>query len=303
MIELSENIIKNHVIRNTYQEKTNFINLISENYNTTIQENKKTKSRNIIIGDVTTAKVIYTAHYDTPNVLPIKSIITPQNIPFFIISQLLIGLIFCIPVFIINYFANLFLEDATFVLLISFLSLFLLTFLLKNGPKNKNNFNDNTSGVVTLIELMNKLSDEEKSNCAFIFFDNEEKGLYGSSYFRKQYKDILNNFLIVNFDCVGDGNNILLVYNKNGRLKYKEDVNKNFASNNEFNFIKETKLQLYPSDQMGFKNSVAVCALNKSKIVGYYVTNIHSKKDTTLIKENIEYLAANFAEYQKEVGN
>ena len=82
------------------------------------------------------------------------------------------------------------------------------------GPANEHTVNDNTSGVTTLIDTMTILPDELKSDVAFIFFDLEEAGLVGSKSFFKKHKNVMNNKLLVNFDCVSDGENILLVLNK-----------------------------------------------------------------------------------------
>lgn len=51
---------------------------------------------------------------------------------------------------------------------------------------------------------------------AFVLFDHEEIGMVGSYSFAKKHKEILKDKLIVNLDCVSDGDHILVM--KKGRF-------------------------------------------------------------------------------------
>ena len=46
----------------------------------------------------------------------------------------------------------------------------------------------------------------------------------------------------------------------------------------------------YPSDQKQFVRGIGVCALKKSRLFGYYMDRIHTKKDTVLEEENVRLL-------------
>ena len=85
----------------------------------------------------------------------------------------------------------------------------LAMFLLMAGPANRHTANDNTSGVTTLLDIMTALPTEARESVAFVFFDLEEMGLFGSAGFANQHKQIAKNTLLVNFDCVSDGDTIL----------------------------------------------------------------------------------------------
>ncbi|MFR3430848.1 MAG: M28 family peptidase [Holdemanella porci] len=76
------------------------------------------------------------------------------------------------------------------------------------GKANKHTASDNTSGIITIIESAIKLPEDLRDEVCFVLFDNEELGLLGSSAFAKEYKEYLKNKLIINFDCVSDGNDI-----------------------------------------------------------------------------------------------
>ena len=77
--------------------------------------------------------------------------------------------------------------------------------------ENKNNKNDNTSGVAAVMSLIKNI--DKDSNVAFILFDNEEKGLIGSGQFNKQNKKMMENKPLINLDCIGNGNEIVVIFN------------------------------------------------------------------------------------------
>lgn len=68
MTKLSRTIFDSYQVRKTRAQKTAFIELLQKElpeYNVTVEECKGVaKSRNIIIGDLTSAEYILTAHYD-----------------------------------------------------------------------------------------------------------------------------------------------------------------------------------------------------------------------------------------------
>ena len=176
-------------------------------------------NRNIIVGDVKKARIIFTAHYDTCARMPFPNFHTPKNIFFFIVYQiLLVGFIgafgmgvaclFALFLSGVDFFSGMFFFNiAYFVAMI-----FLLQILI--GYPNKHTANDNTSGVATLLSLMQSIPAAERDKVAFVFFDNEEIGLMGSSAFKKRYRSEMANKLLINFDCVSDGDHFLFVSKK-----------------------------------------------------------------------------------------
>ena len=58
------------------------------------------------------------------------------------------------------------------------------------------------------------MTPEERANTAFVFFDLEEAGMIGSSRFAKVHKKVMKQKLLVNFDCVSDGDHFLIVHSK-----------------------------------------------------------------------------------------
>ncbi len=46
----------------------------------------------------------------------------------------------------------------------------------------------------------------------------------------------------------------------------------------------------YPSDNASFKRAAGVCALRTSRVWGFYMSRIHTGRDTVLEEENLELL-------------
>ena len=292
MIPLSKEIFDRYQVRKTKKQKDAFIQLLKQHYpQLEIQEGGFSKSRNLILGDVEKAEFVFTAHYDTCPRLPFPNFITPKNpllyigyallitVPIILIVVILSMLLrFLTDSFLINYFGT----------LIIYLGVF--SFLL-SGPANKHTANDNTSGVITLCELYQRLTEEERARTAMVFFDNEESGLFGSRLFKKKYLKQMRNKLLINFDCVSDGDNILIASSKTARNKW--NIEKHFSANgSKIPMLEKAESVLYPSDQMGFPNTVAVAALKHNRFLGYYMDRIHTAKDTVFEEENIDYLCA-----------
>ena len=159
------------------------------------------------------------------------------------------------------------------------------------GPANKHNANDNTSGVTVLCELLQTLTPDLRSKAAFVFFDNEELGLFGSIHFRSKYKRLTREKLVINLDCVSDGNAILVSASKDARKEYGKLLKDSFLfeTGKEILFANAEKTY-YPSDQMGFKKSVAIAALKRKWYISYYLDKIHTAQDTIFDRSNIKYL-------------
>ena len=247
----------------------------------------------MVAGDADTAKVIFSAHYDTCAVLPIPNFITPRNLFFYICYQMLFLLIFLVVIFLFDFsFFLLTGAPAAVGIGLSYILCIFLVWWILNGPANKHTANDNTSGVVTLLETALTMPDEDRKKVCFVFFDNEEKGLFGSAAFTRAHKKAKKEILNINFDCVSDGDSIQ--FYPGGGLKKDgaalEQIERAFESRGEKQTEVVRGFGFYPSDNAAFKRGVGVCALKHKKIVGYYINRIHTSKDTIFEEENIEIL-------------
>ncbi len=297
-------ILDKYQVRKSNREKNQFIEYIKirlknagyEENDITIEEKGKglLKSRNIVVGDVEDAKVVLTAHYDTCAVLPFPNFMAPTNLTLFVISQVVVTFIIIAIAFLCGWVITLISGDTTIGASVTLLSFYVLLFHMLFGYRNKHTANDNTSGVVAITRILENLSPEDRKKVCVVYFDNEEKGLLGSEFFKKKHKDAMKEKFLVNMDCVGDGRNVVVLTDskmKNHELCQKLlTVMQEYSVRHDVKFI-HSKLRklMFPSDQLHFAKGIGVCTLRDSS-VGMYVARIHTPLDTVCRRENIEYL-------------
>lgn len=292
MTELSEKILSSYQVRKTKKQKTEFIDFMKREIpSLRVEEGGALKNRNLVVGDVKRARVVFGAHYDTCAALPFPNLIAPKNIAFTLFYGILIALPFIALMVATEIVLNLLTDHFYFaywtalaVFVVSYFGVFML------GVPNRHTVNDNTSGVIVLCELMKICEERGWDDVAFVFFDNEEMGLLGSSYFRKLHKTEMKEKLLVNFDCVSDGDHMLFVLNKQASERYEEMLRASLpASEKKTAHLESASTTFYPSDQKGFPVSVAVSAMKKARVLGLYLDRIHTKKDTIMDEANIAY--------------
>lgn len=301
MYDFINEIFDKYQVRKSYNDKSKFIEYLESIFNklgikfNIDNHGRMIKSRNIIVGDIDEADTIFTAHYDTCAKLPFPNFITPKNIFIYLLYSLFLAFLIILSASICAFIAELLFHKALISRLIYMFILFMDIYLMIFGKPNRHTANDNTSGVITLLTIIHGLDREYMDKTAFVFFDNEEAGLVGSSAFKKKYKN-LNDKLIINFDCVSDGDNIMFVCSKKAKFDKKfeileENLNKEKENYKKNVLIENTKNTFYPSDQMIFKNSIGVAVLKKKPIIGYYMNKIHTNKDVVFDKRNIDFIS------------
>ena len=292
MTELSQKILDDFQVRKTKKQKQAFIHLLHTHIpELQVQELGISKSRNLIIGNPETAKVVLGAHYDTCARLPFPNFITPKKPLVSILYSILVVIPYVAAIFLLNHLLTYFIHNFWVHYWVCLAAYGLLMWGMLAGPANKHTANDNTSGVITLLEIYNSLSREQREQVCFVFFDNEEKGVIGSAQFRKKYKKVFQDKLLINYDCVSDGDTFLLGISKKANQKYYVPLSRAFSSTKEKTAMLENlKKVYYPSDQAGFPMAIAVAALKYKKPFGYYMDRIHTKRDTVFDRSNIAYL-------------
>lgn len=294
MTQTTQEILEHYQIRKSKKQKTAFIDWLTPvvaccGYEMKIEKGSCT--RNIVIGDVYRAEVVFTAHYDTCAKLPVPNFITPKCIPVYILYQMLLTVLIVLAAFassiVLGTVLGLIHDVGVYIgVYVGYFGVLLMLFF---GPANRHTVNDNTSGVTAVLELMEKLPEQYREKAAFVLFDLEEAGLLGSSAFAKVHKKAMANKLLVNFDCVSDGETILFCFRK----KAKQDValfQNCFPATGSVTSDFVTKGYIYPSDQANFPRGVGVAAMNKTKGGMLYMDKIHTPKDTVYREENIAYL-------------
>ncbi len=295
MTELSKEILERFQVRKTKAQKTAFIEFMQQKLpGLQVEAGGFPKNRNLVLGDLSKAKLLLTAHYDTCPKTLFPNFITPKNILVYILYNILIIVPFLAIMLLVNWGMRQLTQSYTLSVWVAYMAMMLAMFLvLMGGPANKHTANDNTSGVITLCEIYARLTPEQREKVCFIFFDNEEKGLMGSSFYvSKHKKDGLKEKLVLNFDCVSDGDHFLFVINKPARRQYGEVLEQVFQVNDGKNveFCPSSRA-IYPSDQSNFPVNAAVASLNRHKLVGLYMDKIHTDKDRVFDERNIELLA------------
>lgn len=309
-----DKILEQYEVRKSNKEKTIFIDYLKDRLSQCgydkendikIEEKWKgiLKTRNIVVGNPEEAEIFITAHYDTCAVIPFPNLLSPTNpvifwgFQFFLVFIILfLGVLVAVPVMLLT-------ENALITYYAFLATLILLMFQLMIGYRNKHTANDNTSGIITITRILEALSPEDRKKICAVYFDNEEKGLFGSSFFAGKHKNVRKNKLLINFDCVGDGENIVFM----AKGKARSDKNysllvetlKSGAVNFDGNCLcKKMKPIMFPSDQANFEKGIGVCALKKSPI-GMYAARIHTPFDTKCREENIEFLSECMVEFMK----
>jgi len=283
-------------VRKTKAQKQAFRDAVqsyaeSLGYPAKVEEGKQ-GCRNLVFGDPDKAEILVTAHYDTPAVSLLPNSIAPTN---FLISMLK-SIPLMASFMLLGYFGGYSLGKGRVLLGLGlFLIPFSLIYLLRRGPKNQHNANDNTSGVVTVLEIMRSLLPAHREKVCFVLFDLEEAGLIGSANYRKAHKAVSENQLVLNLDCVGDGDEIWFFPSR----KLKKDAEKMAMLKRCSGWfgpkcirIHEKGFSQYPSDHIHFPLGVGIGAFHRKKGVGLYLSRIHTAKDTVLEETNVNILRA-----------
>lgn len=260
------------------------------------ESGKLVRSRNIVFGDLKTAKTLITAHYDTCARMPFPNFLTPDCWPIIILTQFFVPFFFFLALgFMMGFLSAKVLPllmpvwvSEIVAPLISAAVIFSVVGLMLFGPQNPHTANDNTSGVAAVLRLMRDYVG--RGDVAFILFDNEEKGLLGASAFVKAHPQMQKQAFVVNLDCVSDGDTLLFAYSKAAKrcasVKQIEDALGESAP--EYGKTAKTGQSprvLYPSDQMVFLRGTAFAALKGKKIL--YLDRIHTAKDTVFEEANL----------------
>lgn len=256
-------------------------------------------ARNIVIGDPERADILITAHYDTCARMWLPNMITPCNIGVYVLYQLLVIALLILPSIGAGLLGGLILgKDAAYGIALTVYWLLLIAMIA--GPANPSNANDNTSGVVALLETARSLPENQRQKVCFVLFDLEEAGLIGSAFYRKKHKKATNRQLVLNLDCVGDGDHLRFFPTKKLR-KDRKKLTSLYTACGYFGkknlLVQEKGRYIYPSDQANFPYGAAIAAFHKGKHLGLYYSRIHTPKDTVLDTTNINILRAALVSY------
>ena len=293
---------ENFRIRRTKAEKKAFQEYVlqevngQEKFTAQVELTGDKKNENIVIGDLLSAKVVCTAHYDTPAFAPFPNIMIPRNKVVYYLYQfvpviLILAVSLAVPYSISALVRQLTLQETMLIFLVMYYGLY---FGLYRGAKNPNNFNDNTSGVSVILSLINELDEEQAKNVAFILFDNEEKGKKGSKAFVKDHKEEMQDRLVLNFDCVANGEHMVFIAMEGAEKKEEyATLKEGFVPDDTYRTcFYPAKTSNSNSDHKNFPCGVGLMACRQTKGGMLYTPRIHTPWDVVAKDENIEFITS-----------
>lgn len=211
-----------------------------------------------------------TAHYDTATNMA-------MFYPFMKFAGVRYGqFLVLLPFFIILKISNIaFLLVATVFLVIVLICLLI---------PNKYNYNDNSSGVLSIL-----IHAEQNKNDPKFFYaltDNEEKGLFGAKALKNYLKARkLKSNRIINLDCVGIGDRLLLVHPTDSN--HSKMIYEKLAENMQ---IDKMKSKLLASDHLLFgEHGLMLTRVNNPKLGNkdVYIPNLHTNKDREIDMKHV----------------
>ena len=303
MIETPMDVFRDFPVRKTKKQKQAFREAVQSyaeqlGYPCTV-ESGSLGSRNLVIGNPEQADYLVTAHYDTCARLPIPNFLTPCNFWLFLLWQVVLTLLILGICILMGLGVGFLTGSGAIGSWCGYLMIWVILALMLIGPANPSNANDNTSGVVTLLEIAKSMPGNQRKKVCFVLFDLEEAGLIGSASYRKAHKSQTDRQMVLNLDCVGDGDYLTLFPTK--RLKKdRKRLKSLYKACGYFGkksiLVHEQGFSFYPSDQANFPWGVGICALNKRGKT-LYLSRIHTKKDTILERTNVNLLRAALITY------
>lgn len=300
-------LAKKHPVRKTAAQKAAFRAwALNEGramgYPARIEENGRMKHHNIVFGDPEQARIVLTAHYDTPAAMLLPNLLLPRNAALFGLYQVLVIGLMLLASGLLSALAGLATGSETAAKAVLLAVYFGLLLLMMLGPANRHNLNDNSSGVATILTLMSRLPEDKRHAAAFILFDNEEKGTLGSGAYAKEHLQQQFTRLVVNLDCVGVGEHILISAGRLARRRPEFAPLRRVLAETSGRSVAFFDKLFGSSDHKRFKCGVGVVGCKRAPIVGYYTPWLHTARDTACDEGNIDFLAEAFSRLMDELG-
>lgn len=96
------------------------------------------------------------------------------------------------------------------------LFLIVALFYPKYGKSERDNLNDNTSGVVALLEVAKTLTPRYRGEVCFLFLDGGTQASKGAKGLVRAHPELKKKSVIV-LDCVGEGDELLILPGRTSR--------------------------------------------------------------------------------------
>lgn len=220
---------------------------------------------NVVVGDIEKAKLVLAAHYDTGVRDLLPPFLCPTRPVTFLLYQAVTPFLALVGSFLIALAVSFPLNLPNLMLPLFLFLLAVVLFYPKYGPSEKNSRNANTSGVVTLLEVAKSLTPRYRGEVALVFLDGGTQAAKGAKELRRAYPCLKEKTVIV-VDCVGEGDELLVLPNKSCRWDgaLLDAINDHFKNSEKKTcFLKTDGFVSYPSDNRAFSHSTTICACKK----------------------------------------
>lgn len=170
MLTQPMDVLEQFPVRKSKKRKQEFrqeVSRLLESYGYTCHEERGSMGAvNLVAGDPERAKYLITAHYDTCARMLVPNFITPCNAAIYLLYQLVLVLGIVGGSALLGIGAGILTGSPGVGELVYLVCLFGILYLMMAGPANPTNANDNTSGVVTLLEIAERCRRTGGSRCA-----------------------------------------------------------------------------------------------------------------------------------------
>lgn len=286
MTDFAARIMREYPLRRKAQEKENMRSYLmgqSRALGYEAQLINRRGATNVVAGDVEKAQIVLCARYNTALREVLPQFICPTRPLTYVLYQALTPVLILLGSFVLSFALTFAIQRPTLTLPLFILLLVGALLYLRFGPSETRTANDNSSGVAALLMVMESLTPRYRGTVAFAFLDKN-----GGKVLKKCFPS-LGEKVVVNLDCVGCGNEILILPSKytrwNGELLDK--INESFENTETKTcFNKTDGLVYYPSENRAFRYNVAICACRKVSGFGRFVKQLSDDIDG----ENLEVI-------------
>ncbi len=294
MDQYAQRIARDYPVRRKAQEKENMRaylmgQLREMGYDAKL--NDCGRAMNVIAGDPERAKIFYAAHYDTPLHEPLPALICPTRPVTYMLYQALTPILTLVLAFVVSVGVTFVLNWPNMTLPLFLVLLLGAMAYLRWGPSEKNNVNDNASGVAALLRTAEQLTPRYRNDVCFLFLDGGSENMQGAKGFRKRYPSAKEKPVLC-LDCVGSGDELLILPGRGARWNgdLLDAINSSFEiSERKTCYDKVDGLVHFPGDQRAFKQGVAICAVRHVRGFGRLICP--TRRDNVIDEENLELLS------------
>ena len=305
--------------RFTVKEKNFFCNELGKDLQSmgykvrgAVGKRKRTKGLNLMVGNVSKAKTIFVAHYDTlihnfgnpmryfpmDGSASFAASFLPMNTP--LILAMVLGLVFILYSgdkinFEQNFGLSLFIVAVLILLII-------VSFIMTFKAGNKVNLNRNTSGVITAVLIAQRLPEALRQDVAFVFTDGGSGSHIGDYMLREALPNTIKDRNVIVLDCVGKGQRLGIGYfeaSRGNAEKLEAIVRKRDPQAKLHVAAIADDRRKYTSVSY-YEKGMVVCR-GKNANGSLIVENTATKHDDEIEKEKMEQLADDLIELAKQI--